>query len=84
MNGEKPPEKIEICFPQSMEEAIDGAVVRLGGLFPKIHFSAADCTITAESIEGIDHHQVKQELFNAVYREAILLRTNDIRAKIIG
>ena len=77
-------ETVEIEVPASMLEAIDGAIVRLNGLHPDLDFVASAESITFKVKATLDQNQIKSEAFNAVYREAILLKTNDIRSKIIG
>lgn len=84
MDSEKTVRTIEVNVPKSMLEMIEGTVVRLNGLFPGIEFRALDEGIEASTSDNFDLNQIRSEMFNTLYREVILVRTNDIRAKIIG
>ena len=75
----KMPSQLIVNVPVSMQDVVESAAVRLGGLFTDIQFEVVGSTIHADAADDFDRDELKKNILNTVYREAVFQRTIGIR-----
>ena len=78
------PQLLETPFPEDMREYAESAILRLSSAFLELTFSIKDNCVIVSSDEKFDRNQLRKEILNGIYREAIFQRTSPIRTSLFG
>ena len=70
--------------PIDFAEAVDGALVRVGYLYPdlRIEWDSSERSIAMSADEQFDENALKKEVMFQIYREKIYRDTKSIRTSI--